>query len=934
MRLFVASTREVGADRAAIQKVAELLNRRHELDPGSPLFIDPIDWRDAAAAAPGSEADDVFVALAWLRFDDDGEEGPGGTEAAFARAVLTWPASDPPRLLLYRCMRLPGRLHDIDGRALSRVEEVLGKASAQAPPGAAYREYLSSDGFAELLERDLTHLLQPRVEESRRHKAAAASEAVPAPAGEGGGGLESWLRPGEAYDVAFLSVEIAGHAKIAADHAGDARGVATLLESFRRLVRETAASYGGDVIDWQEAGGTLLFWRRRCRDHAIMSALKVLHNLPILNLDLEQNPLGEAVRARCAAHDAVIVFRLPPSSIESADRTLARDLESQYTAPGELTVSKRLLAKVDPRLRSRFHAKGRFGGEAIFVCRLPAADQVPQQAALEELSGQLGHQIGVATSLLEAFASAPDAASVDAIGGAADEAYATLNRFGSRFSYLDSSWPRDFLAALAKASQEVLAQEAELWRRLRLGHAQTRAAGGGVLEATVKAAARRRARAVVILEKLAARALAASRPADEAPAVEPTVAAALETRVDALLRADDLDRETAVTELLLNHKVALLEALTGSLAGARRCEILDKLWLAADLVLLDDLYSIRGHRRASDIEVSAVLSAPPVADRRFAAVRDALYRGYTLDGTVDAVFSAHGVEPTEGDRQMAWRCLLLGQDRPESRATAAFRLTPASMWEVLALPNVPIPAIHAIGDRIRQTGNEDAQKIFFDCTRARIEQVIEAMHDRDEVREVARLMHLLLHLPHLVESGYFERLDDMLGTFLARTGSAGVNVEYFESLRKTVEAAHKESDGKGGGKLPEGVKRLPLTLQRRLAGEPRYLMWFVTHPDPRIAGETLRHIGLENVEPVLRLREVNGAVFHSLLKKNELFTRSQTLLTALNHPKCDQNFASRYVSGMARSTQGKKALEALARNSSANPAVRGLAQRALQGQGR
>ena len=66
--------------------------------------------------------------------------------------------------------------------------------------------------------------------------------------------------------------------------------------------------YGGDVIEWQPSGGTLLFWRRRCRDHAIMSALKVLHNLPILNLDLEQNPLGDRAEG-IARLDDVLVTR-------------------------------------------------------------------------------------------------------------------------------------------------------------------------------------------------------------------------------------------------------------------------------------------------------------------------------------------------------------------------------------------------------------------------------------------------------------------------------------------------------------------------------------------------------------------------------------------------------------------------------------------------
>ena len=54
-------------------------------------------------------------------------------------------------------------------------------------------------------------------------------------------------------------------------------------------------------------------------------------------------------------------------------------------------------------------------------------------------------------------------------------------------------------------------------------------------------------------------------------------------------------------------------------------------------------------------------------------------------------------------------------------------------------------------------------------------------------------------------------------------------------------------------------------------------------------------------------------------------------MAALNHPKCTQNFASRYLSTMARSRQGQTELKKIANNPSANPAVRSAAKRMTAG---
>lgn len=86
-----------------------------------------------------------------------------------------------------------------------------------------------------------------------------------------------------------------------------------------------------------------------------------------------------------------------------------------------------------------------------------------------------------------------------------------------------------------------------------------------------------------------------------------------------------------------------------------------------------------------------------------------------------------------------------------------------------------------------------------------------------------------------------------------------------------------------------------------------------------------------NIERVLRLREVNSSVMQAILRKPELFTRTQALFAALNHPKCTQEFATRYVPNLARTRQGAATLQKVVNNPSANPVVRSAAKRAMAG---
>ena len=960
MKIFFAPPSDVANYKEATKRVADRLNQESGVKLDSESFLEVVDWNAHIApliSLPESAVleeveigeHDLFLGIAWLSFDSLlGEATPAtadfgpSTERNFELAFSCWKEQDPARCLLYRCMRLPEKLTDIDGRAFDRITKFFSRFTLGGDNPAAYSEFSSATDLEEQLAIELKAVVDqlvrpaaaaPRPDRRGPERAAEPAAAVGRPTAE----FEKRMQPGKAYEVSFLSIEIVETPQIAALQERDQEGVETLYRSFRDLVSTTAATYGGDVFSWSDNGGLLIFWSNRSYDHAIMTGLKVLHSLPVFNLDPKQNPIAVGVKTRAAAHDAVIIFQLPSSDISSEDLDFVVELQRENTEPAELSITRRLLERIDDRLTPHFKYKGRFEGEPVYVCRLPSSERGPEQANLEEFTRKLKQQTSQVREILEQPTSALELSDLEAMSTAVDETYSILNKYCSSFSNVDRDWPVELFQQLAATTREMMGEEAEAWKTLRKCYVAGKLTAGKArkLEAIVQAASRRRSRPVVILDKLEQRCQALAGSGDEEDTAEPpNVDEDLIKKIENLIRADALDSETALTELLLNRKQGFLEYVASHGSDARHQRLLDKLWETADLTLLDDLYSIRGRQRANEEKVFDVLTSEQVKDGRFRVLHQILSEETEPTGErIRAGFQRIGSEAREQDLQIVWRCVVLGHSDATIRHFAAFELTPHSMWQAISLPNVPINSLYAIGERINKSGNEDAQKIFFDCIRARLEHVVETFRRREDVSVLTKLIMVLLDFPFLVETGYFERFDDILRKFLDRSQRAGVKVDYFESLRKTLEEARKVAD-KSPSKPPAGIKKLPLTIQRRLAGEARYVYWFVSHPDPRIAGETLRHVGLMNIERVLRLREVNAAVLNALLKKPELFTRSAPLVAALNHPKCSQNFASRYISTLGRSRAGLKELQKIANNPSANPVVRSAAKRMAGGKAR
>lgn len=946
MRLLLAATLDLSDERQAATRVVERLNELHQAQPGDELHLELVDWNETAAAVAhlpeatafrslAVEPNDIFVGLAWLRFDrvEDRLGGEGrqvATERDLELAYNFWKTLRHPNAFFFRCMRLPRSLADIDSREFDRIGLFFKRFDSPEKNRFVYQEFAGAADFEAALELELGKVLaRLRAERAARQPAPAAGRQM----ARGTTQFEAKMEPGKAYEVSFLQLEICDFAGLQQRYAKQPGHLDQLAAAFQELVVSTSKVYGGELFSWTPSGGLVMFWAKRSYDHAIMSGLKVLHSLPVFNLDAAQNPLGEAVDIRASAHDAVIVFQLPIEQIASADIHFVHELLAKGTEAGELTIARRLLERIDDRLKPHFKFKNRYDREPIYSCKLPTAQREGQRPAVGEFVERVKRQSSLVLGLLHGPASTLDLGAVESVSTAVDEAYSVINRFCLAFSNLDPAWPKEALVELLRGAEAMRADEAAIWARLRELVADTRMqpAMARRFEAMVQASSRRRSRPVVILEKLVERSSSLVQTGAE-PKRQVEIGEAFLKAADKLIKADDLDSETALTELLLHHKNVLLEYLQSQPNDERSRRLAGKLWETADLALLDDLYSLREHRRADERKIFDVLIQPGVADGRFRIVRELLASQSRPEEVVlGQLFSRLNLRPMPADLQVIWRCLVLGHPLEEVRIFSAMKLTPHSMWQVISLPSMPIQSIYAIGDRMSKTEGDDARKIFFDCTRARIDQAADAFRTREEFDAITKLILLLLGFNFLAETGYFERFDDILRKYLANAQAKGMRVDYFENVRRTLEEARANAGELGPSKPPAGIKNLPLTLQRRLAGEARYIYWFVTHPDPRIACETLRHIGLMHVERVLRLREVNGTVLQALLRKPELFTRSQALIAALNHPKCTQEFATKYISSLVRSRQGREALDGIAQNSSANPVVRAAAKRAMAG---
>ena len=174
----------------------------------------------------------------------------------------------------------------------------------------------------------------------------------------------------------------------------------------------------------------------------------------------------------------------------------------------------------------------------------------------------------------------------------------------------------------------------------------------------------------------------------------------------------------------------------------------------------------------------------------------------------------------------------------------------------------------------------DHRKVFLDCTF----RSLAAPRSELQVQAAREILHRFVTLDFSFEDRYFERLMKLHHAVEKQGRRLDIDDAPF---RERFDAFRREKERQGSRKtrLPGGVSKIPLTVQRKLAREGQYLKLFICHPHPKIALGTAPFINTpRQAEAVLRVRTTNRRLVSELSSKRELFTSYRARLALLSNP--------------------------------------------------
>ncbi|MCI0556168.1 MAG: NACHT domain-containing protein, partial [Anaerolineae bacterium] len=178
LRIFVASPKDVAAERKRLHEVVDELNRTGNLADELGLTLEVFDWQTHVTPLMGRPEErilqqlaihtwDIFVGILWLRFGtptggidpQTGKPYDSGTEEEFSLAYDAWKKNGRPKILFYRCTRLPVSLDDIDPDQHKRIKAFFTQFDADATHPGLYQPFQTTEEFERHVRQDLTKQL-------------------------------------------------------------------------------------------------------------------------------------------------------------------------------------------------------------------------------------------------------------------------------------------------------------------------------------------------------------------------------------------------------------------------------------------------------------------------------------------------------------------------------------------------------------------------------------------------------------------------------------------------------------------------------------------------------------------------------------------------------------------------------------------------------
>jgi class 3 adenylate cyclase len=947
LRVFLSAPSDLTQEKNVVEKAIKMFNTPNGISDKAGVSLELVRWEDyirqyvhkpkskiikSIAISPW----EIFIGIIWKRFasfditsseDEIDIRLESGTKEQFELVKSINEKYEKPTLLFFQCVR-PEFIEDIDPEKLIEVNNFFGNLSSEC-----VFKFSNIDQFESQLIGNLMDNLRNLPDDIKRIHRDAKSEVFSTDSEdrqpghahsevEAKGRLAE-LESGEAYEVAFLSIDIVDHSRIV--EKSEPQVMQILLNNFLKYIQRIAREHRGEVFSWSGDGGILMFWGKDYLQQSILSGLSIQNGLLSFNCNKSQNPLDEYIEIRVAGHRGIIIFSIPLNTMSSAVLNFASHLEKKGTYPGEFCVTQSMLSDVDEKIQRLFSYKDRFRGEPCYSYKSVSDDKMFSEERMSDLLRQLDEKRDELMNLSDE--DSENEKSIDfeycykRLSVLIDDIYSPLERFIDSFKYIDDRWSSKYLNQTLLFSKELSELEDKIWKIVKkLGVSQQ---GNSEYESItiVGTWASRRAKPVALLGLMEERITSKMKGQNYRPGtgeVNRKDAGVIKRKIGEFNRADELDEEITLTNLLLFHKQYMIDLIHNDDENIVSILPINKFWKLADQVLQDDLYSFE-YRRMNDRKLSDTLADKPVFDKRFALLRILLGQREIVDIVkVESLFSQkyQEMDDVRENFDLIWRCLLVGHPDEKTRRYSANQLSfvsidPLSLGAVgkmISRNNIPVDSLLYIGQRIEREGSEEEQRLFFDCTRSRIEEAIQSAREKTAIRTIAKIIQMYARFSFLVEDLYFDRFEKLLRIFIERARDMNVTTEKLGALFADI-GRQRNTQNKPKGKLPSELRRRPPWIQKKLAGEKPYIYHFVSHPDDRIALETYRNINLGNVERVLNIPEINDRLLDKILESPPHLNRANAKVAALIHPKCKETYARRYIETFSRNRRDGKALK-------------------------
>jgi len=144
------------------------------------------------------------------------------------------------------------------------------------------------------------------------------------------------LREFEEYIFTFLSLDIVGSTNLVRQNPDEV--IQSTYSDLRCIVQTVIEKRNGRVWNWAGDGGLAAFYFSNKNNHAVLSAMEIIHELYLYNL--VKCRLNKSLKVRIAVHSGPCQFMRSFGDIKSDTIKKVIEIETKYTKPDSVALSK------------------------------------------------------------------------------------------------------------------------------------------------------------------------------------------------------------------------------------------------------------------------------------------------------------------------------------------------------------------------------------------------------------------------------------------------------------------------------------------------------------------------------------------------------------------------------------------------------------------